>query len=264
MELPKISIIIAVYNSAETLSACMDSVIGQSYQNKELIIIDGGSEDSTVDLIKSYSTQIDFWISEKDEGIYDAWNKGLRKATGEWICFLGSDDTFASPNILKQMIDCVLDKPEVEYITGKALLLFENGDIKRINGQEWNWKLFKRRMGIIVHPSSLHRKSLFEIYGEFDSSYNIAGDYDFLLRPGPDLKTSFLPIIVVNMALSGTSTRNALIAYLESYRAQKSCIYIKKSTAVINLFANLIQYYAGLTRYWIVVRWKKNQRINIL
>ena len=92
--LPLITIIIAVFNGAKTLQQCIDSVAQQSYPNKELIIIDGGSKDGTLDLLKANSEKIDYWVSETDNGIYNAWNKGLAQANGDWICFLGADDFF--------------------------------------------------------------------------------------------------------------------------------------------------------------------------
>ena len=89
---PLVSIIIAVYNGANTLQDCLDSIKQQTYQNIELIIIDGGSTDATIDVLNEYDAQISYWISEPDDGIYNAWNKGVVQAKGEWICFLGADE----------------------------------------------------------------------------------------------------------------------------------------------------------------------------
>ncbi|MEQ1667696.1 MAG: glycosyltransferase [Sulfuriferula sp.] len=88
---PLISIIIAVYNGKATLQQCIDSVVQQTYSNKELIIIDGGSKDGTVELLEENRNKFSYWESEPDRGIYNAWNKGLTQAKGEWICFLGAD-----------------------------------------------------------------------------------------------------------------------------------------------------------------------------
>ena len=90
--LPKVSIIIVTYNASNTLQRCLDSVFKQEYPNLELVIIDGESNDNTVEIIKANKEKIHFWTSEKDEGIYDAMNKGLEKITGEWVYFLGADD----------------------------------------------------------------------------------------------------------------------------------------------------------------------------
>ena len=99
---PLISIIVAVFNGKETLQQCIDSVAQQTYQNKELIVIDGGSNDGTLDLLNQNSSRLT-WLSEPDSGVYSAWNKGLARAKGEWVCFLGADDFLWDANVLEQM-----------------------------------------------------------------------------------------------------------------------------------------------------------------
>ena len=102
---PLITVIVAVFNGAKTLQHCIDSVAHQSYPNKDLIIIDGGSNDGTVDLLKTNYEQIKYWISEPDKGNYNAWNKGLSQAKGDWICFLGADDYFWDAQVLERMAE---------------------------------------------------------------------------------------------------------------------------------------------------------------
>ena len=96
---PKISIIVAVYNSKKTLQRCIDSVFSQTYPHKELIIIDGGSTDGTVDILRANNDKITYWKSEPDNGIYQAWNKALDHAKSDWICFLGADDYLWKPKV---------------------------------------------------------------------------------------------------------------------------------------------------------------------
>ena len=100
---PLFTIIIAVFNGAKTLQQCIDSVAQQSYPNKQLIIIDGGSTDGTVELLQANDQSISYWVSEPDAGIYNAWNKGLKQANGEWICFLGADDYFYQVSLGKRL-----------------------------------------------------------------------------------------------------------------------------------------------------------------
>ena len=254
---PLVSIIIAVYNGADTLEACLKSVIEQTYINKELIIIDGGSVDATVDLIRAYEKHITYWVSEPDRGIYDAWNKGLERSSGEWICFLGSDDSLATCNTLERMVDQINKDTSIEFLSGSARLYYSDGQLKRVKGKSWQWPQFKRNMGGIVHPGSFHSKNLFDCYGKFDTSYQIAGDYDFLLRMGPKLKASFFPEVVVNVGLSGASNKYAVKACLEAYKAHIQCDYINKREAQIYLLLILIKYYAGLIKYGIIIRFRK-------
>ncbi|MBP9970812.1 MAG: glycosyltransferase, partial [Paludibacteraceae bacterium] len=100
----KISIIIATYNASKTLNRCLDSIVSQKNSEVELIIIDGGSTDETLSVINSYSSDIDYVLSEKDNGLYDAWNKGIKAAKGDWIMFLGADDQLLS-NALEKYIE---------------------------------------------------------------------------------------------------------------------------------------------------------------
>jgi glycosyltransferase involved in cell wall biosynthesis len=125
---PLISVIVAIYNGKATLQQCIDSVAQQTYVTKELIIIDGGSTDGTVDLLKANSGQISYWISEPDHGIYNAWNKGLAKAKGEWICFLGADDFFWDAQVLERMAaQLIMIPPDIRVAYSQIMLL--NNDV---------------------------------------------------------------------------------------------------------------------------------------
>src|SRR5690348_14220883 len=97
---PRVSLIIAVYNGASTIVKCLNSVAAQTYGSRELIVIDGGSTDGTVDILRCNADQLSYWISEPDTGVYNAWNKGLARARGEWIAFLGADDYLWTPDAL--------------------------------------------------------------------------------------------------------------------------------------------------------------------
>ncbi|MGB2963490.1 MAG: glycosyltransferase family 2 protein [Anaerolineales bacterium] len=254
---PKISIIIAVYNGSDTMQACIDSVIGQKYTNKELIIIDGGSDDGTIELIRSYDNYIAYWVSEPDRGIYDAWNKGLERSSGEWICFLGSDDSLATCETLSKMVNILIQDKTIDFLSGKARLFNKDGKLKRIKGLPWQWSQFKRFMGVIVHPGALHCIRLFNYYGKFDTNYQIAGDYEFLLRAGPELNAKFIPEIVVNMSISGSSSRFPFKTCYEAFIIQKKSKYIGLFDAYINLIFILIKYYAGKIKYdlfWFLLK----------
>jgi glycosyltransferase involved in cell wall biosynthesis len=181
---PLISIIVATYEAKNTLCRCLESIFNQNYSNVELIVIDGGSTDGTVEIIKSYSEKISYWISEPDTGIYNAWNKGLDHASGEWICFLGADDYLWSSDVLERMSPHLTGAyPEFRLVYGKVILV--NADNQAIGtiGQQWQdvRRRFRQLMSV-PHPGLMHHRSIFRTHGRFDEGFRIAGDYEMLLR----------------------------------------------------------------------------------
>ena len=195
---PLISIIVAVFNGKATLQQCIDSVAQQTWPNRELIVIDGGSNDGTVELLNANREKIAYWISEPDRGIFNAWNKGLAQANGEWICFLGADDHLWDARVLERMA-AQLERipPGIRVAYGQIMMLSAEGQQLYAVGAPWQeaGESFKQYMSI-PHPAVMHRKSLFERHGKFDESFHIAGDYEFLLR---ELKTGvavFIPDIM--------------------------------------------------------------------
>lgn len=223
---PLISTIIAVYNGSETLQQCLDSVTQQTYKNTELIVIDGGSTDGTVDLLTANQENIAYWISEPDRGIYNAWNKALTQARGDWICFLGADDFFWNERVLAQMSE-QLQKlpPSIRVAYGQVMLLSAAG--KAIYPVGESWRKIKRRFGNVMcipHQGVMHRRSLFEERGAFDETYRIAGDYELLLRELKMADAMFIPdLITTGMRQGGISSNpaNNLIAMREIRRAQR-------------------------------------------
>jgi len=178
----KISIIIATWNAEKTLKRCLDSIVCQLTNDCELIIIDGDSKDSTNQIINSYNEYITYSVSERDNGIYDAWNKAIIEAKGEWLMFLGADDMlkpdFVSTYTKFLEIENVYD---VDIISAKALLVDNDGKYLTTMGEPYSWDVFKYRMNI-SHGSTLHRRTLFDELGLFDTNIKICADYDFLLR----------------------------------------------------------------------------------
>lgn len=203
---PTFSIILACFNAAKTIEKCFDSIRLQPREEFQLIVIDGGSEDNTATLIESNKDIIDAWISEPDEGIYDAWNKGLKHAAGEWILFVGADD-YLLPHALKTYKDFIIgnDVSGVYYISSKAQIVSAQGERRRVFGWPWEWKVFRNKH-VVAHPGSLHHRSLFERFGAYDTSYQIAGDYELLLRPKEKLNARFLNKITVEITEGGMST----------------------------------------------------------
>jgi len=221
-----ISVIVAVFNAVDTLQQCIDSVARQTYANIELIIIDGGSKDGTVDLLMANSEQINYWISEPDSGIYNAWNKGLSRAKGEWICFLGADDYFWDAQVLDRMASKLATIPtDIRVAYGQIMLLNNDGGKLYPIGEPWNEvkERFKQVM-CIPHPGLMHRRSLFEQHGNFDESFRIGGDYELLLRELKTAEAIFVPdIIMIGMRQGGLSSSpsNSIESMWDIRRAQR-------------------------------------------
>ncbi|MGZ4975872.1 MAG: glycosyltransferase family 2 protein [Methylobacter sp.] len=223
---PLISIIIAVFNCAKTLQQCIDSVAQQTYANKELIIIDGGSKDGTVDVLESNGDKLGYWLSEPDNGIYNAWNKGLSQAKGEWICFLGADDFFWDAQVLERMAAQLATVPaDIRVAYGQIMLLNNDGKNLYPIGEPWQGvkERFKQVMSI-PHPGLMHRRGLFEQHGNFDESFRIGGDYELLLRELKAANAVFVPgLIMVGMRQGGLSSSpaNSVESMWDIRRAQK-------------------------------------------
>jgi len=223
---PLLTVIVAVFNGAATLQQCIDSVAQQTYPNKELIIIDGGSRDGTVDLLEANREQIRYWISEPDRGIYNAWNKGLARAKGEWICFLGADDYFWDARVLERLAG-QLEKlpPDIRVAYGQIMMVNSDGTSLYPVGEPWEKIRGRfRQVMCIPHQGAMHRRSLFEQHGQFDESFRITGDYELLLRELKVTNAFFMPdVITVAMRQGGISSApaNSLLLLREVRRAQR-------------------------------------------
>jgi len=223
---PLVTVIVAVFNAGKTLQQCIDSVTSQTYAHTQLIIIDGGSTDNTLEVIKQNSAKINYSVSEKDRGIYDAWNKGLTQAQGQWVCFLGADDYLYDSQVIEKMMGLIADLPaDIQIAYGQVALVDDAGSEQALLGQEWSEikQQFKHIM-CIPHPAVFHRRTLFEQSGNFNDRFKIAGDYEMLLRA---LKNgdafSLMGLIVVAMRVGGISSkpRNAIDSFKEMRLAQK-------------------------------------------
>lgn len=223
---PIVSVIVAVLDAAKTLERCIHSFAKQTYLNKELIIIDGGSKDGSIELLKANQNIISHWISESDNGVYSAWNKGLSHANGEWICFVGADDYFWDEYVLERMAaELIIVHEDIRVVYGKIMLLNAKGDPLYLIGEPWIdvKERFKQLMSI-PHPCLMHRRSLFQQHGVFDESFRIGGDYELLLRELKFADAIFIPnMISIGMRQGGLSSTpsNALRSIMEARRAQK-------------------------------------------
>ena len=205
---PRVSIVIATWNAARTLERCIQSIRQQSFQEWELLIADGNSVDGTQEIIGTHHDIVAWWGSREDDGIYEAWNRGLERARGEYVCFLGADDAWASTTSLHTVFDAV---GESAYDLVTAVGQFQNSETGKSFrfGSAWNYRKLGRRM-VVCHPGMLHRRSLFEEYGMFDTQYRIAGDLEFLLRLPDNVRTLHVDTVTVNVEDAGVSRRNVL------------------------------------------------------
>ncbi|WP_228853135.1 glycosyltransferase family 2 protein [Aegicerativicinus sediminis] len=232
MKEPSLSVICASFNSGKTIEQTLNSILSQTDQNFEFIVIDNNSEDGTKEILKAYQTNfenslIDYkWLSEADNGVYEAWNKGLRMAKGNWISFIGSDDCYNPEAIFsysKKIRFLGEKKPDIIYSNVEVV---DNENVRKIIEGEWKWSVFKRYMNI-AHVGSFHNRTYFKQYGLFDESYKICGDYELLLRKKNRLNTLHIPIVLAQMGSQGLSNNRVFEVFKESWKA-------KKTTAGIN------------------------------
>ena len=179
---PKLSVITPSFNQAAFLERTILSVLNQNYPNLEYIIIDGGSNDGSVEIIKKYEKYLHFWVSEKDNGQVDAINKGLLRATGEWLSFQNSDDIYA-PNALATVATEIAKSGSADILYGHIVMIDEHDAII----EQLKTVPFCRQCqvaeGMQIHNQSLFfKRSLIERFGLFDTAYQFAFDYEFITR----------------------------------------------------------------------------------
>lgn len=205
----KISIITIVYNRKNCIADCIQSVLEQTYPNIEHLIIDGGSTDGTQEEIEKYRDKLAFYISEKDEGVFDAYNKGIQNATGDIVGILNSDDLFYAPDTIQKIADA--------FISSRADLVYANGlfvdqeDVSKVK-RLYPSKPFRKRYlnfgWIPLHTTIFVRKEVILKNGLYKCGYKIASDYEISLRwfKNDNIKKFFLNEWVVKMRLGGLST----------------------------------------------------------
>ena len=177
----KISIITVCFNSAKTLENTIISVSNQTYSNIEYIIIDGNSSDSTVEIIKRHNNVISKWISEPDNGLYDAMNKGIQISTGDLIGIVNSDDVFNSHTVVAEIVEFHKTN-SIEASIGNIVQQNASGKVVRFYSSA-NWKPEKLKFGLMPpHPSIFFKRILFEKYGNYLLNFKIGGDYELITR----------------------------------------------------------------------------------
>ena len=236
---PIVSIIIATYNAAALLPKTLASLRSIALFPFELLIADGGSTDETVSIIDQNKDMIAWFQTEPDQGVYDAWNKALKHARSPWIAFLGAGDTYM-PEALGKYAAAARLNPDANYIAADQWQVLPDGQQLRRKGAPWVWSAFKNRM-TITHVGNWHAKKAFEQYGDFDTSYTIAGDYEWLLRAGEKLKVVYISLPLVQMLVGGMSDRN--------WNVIRETIHAQKHTARLSSI--------HLCKNWIIAAMRK-------
>lgn len=208
----KISIITVTYNCEETIETTILSVLNQSYENIEYIIIDGSSKDNTIKIINKYDDKINKFISEPDKGIYDALNKGIKLASGEFISILHSGDIFVSENTIKNLVQEIKQFQGIDIFYSNIYFINNLSDKKKVRfySSKYFTKILFRFGFMPAHTSTIIRTSLFEKHGYYNINYDIAGDFDLLLKYIliNNLNCQYLEFNYEMMLIGGKSTKN--------------------------------------------------------
>lgn len=243
----KISIITSVYNNRETIRDAIESVLSQTYDNIEYIIVDGGSNDGTVEIVQSYGERITKFVSERDRGIYDGLNKGVSLATGDVIAFLHSDDVYTSNDIIA-LVAKEFAKGDVDGVYGDLIYTPKNDTSKVL--RYWKSKDFEtgllKKGWMPAHPTLFLKRSVYEKFGEFDLSFKIAADYDFMLRVlSGGIKVSYIPQVFYKMRVGGESNKslkNIMLKSQEDLKALKKNNIGGIPTLVVKNLSKIVQF----------------------
>jgi glycosyltransferase involved in cell wall biosynthesis len=218
---PLISIITVCYNADRTIERTIESVLGQSYNNIEYIIIDGNSSDGTVEIIKNYEKRIAYWVSEKDEGIYYAINKGLTMAHGEYIGILNSDDWYEL-NAIETIVEYLSNNRNIEIIDG-VMRTYKDDLPQLLIGNYFE----NMERGMPPHPTCFVKNAVYERLGMYDIRYKSAADYEFLLRCKINgIKFLCIPHVLANFSMGGISS--SLVSVIETTKINREYGFISQ------------------------------------
>ena len=218
----KFSIITISLNSEKDIEDAIVSVANQTYKNKEHIIIDGGSQDSTVDIIKKYSEYLSYWASEPDSGIADAFNKGIEQATGDYVLFINSDDFLINNKALESIYNSIQD--QADYYIFRVVSVYPDKTQKLMPNRNFGLSTYFK-MGS-CHQGHVISRRLFKKYGAYDNSFKIGMDYDFVLRVmSKRVESRSVDVPISCMGQAGISSRKDWVGlkrrFMDERRAHK-------------------------------------------
>lgn len=211
---PLLTIVTVVFNNIKTLERTIQSVLSQTYKNIEYIIIDGGSTDGTLEIIKKYADRLAYWVSESDKGTYDAMNKGIRLAKGKWIHILNSDDYYVNNKVLERVVPNLKDPNKYFYyfsmwledIAGRKIYKYKYSWLR-------HWLLYYS--AYLPHPTMFVAKEQYYKAGLFDLNFKIAADHDLILRLCKEYVPKFIDLPVTVMQLGGFSSLSQKETFLD-------------------------------------------------
>jgi glycosyltransferase involved in cell wall biosynthesis len=233
----KVSIITVCFNSEKTIRDTIESVLSQDYPLIEYIIIDALSQDKTMNIVSEYNSKIATVISEPDQGIYDAMNKGIKLATGNVIGILNSDDLFENPSVITEVVNCFKSEPNASLVFGDVVFVEPSNtqNITRFYSAE-KFRSWKLRFGWMPpHPATFFKRAAYEQVGLYSIDYKISADYELFVRMLMVHKLSYTRInkVLVRMRAGGISTAGIKSSLLLNTEIVKAC---KKNGVYTNLF----------------------------
>jgi len=241
----KVSIITVALNNAEYIEACIKSVINQDYKDIEYIVIDGGSTDGTIDIIKKYEDKINLWISESDRGIYDAINKGINMSSGDIIGILHSDDLYIDEHVIGNIVrefsndvDSVYaDMVYIERNNPEKVVRYYDSSVFQVSKFAYGW--------MPAHPTCFIKKNVYAKYGLYKTDFIIAADYELLVRfyAKQMVSYSYFPKVIVKMRSGGLSTRNFRSNIILNREIVRAC---RENGIETNIFKVYSKYFVKL------------------
>lgn len=216
---PKFSIITVTYNAEATVEDTIQSVIAQTYRHIEYIVIDGASKDRTLSIVEKYRNSITHLVSEPDKGLYDAMNKGIRLATGDYLCFLNAGDSFHEDDTLQQMVHTLKGGELPDVLYGETALVDHEGHflrMRRLSAPEvLTWKSFRQGM-LVCHQAFFAKRSLVEGY---DPAYRFSADFDWCIRVMKKARTlQNTHLLIIDYLQEGMTTQNRKASLKERFR----------------------------------------------
>ena len=255
----KISIVTVIYNNVETIADTIDSVLNQKYPNIDYWIIDGQSTDGTMDIVREYEPLFGgrlHYISERDNGIYDAMNKGIRLCSGDIVGILNSDDYFTSNDVVGKIVEAFNADEALEAVYGDVHFIHSDEPHKVV--RYYSSALFRPfwlRFGFMpAHPSFYVRKDVYEKYGGYALDYKIAADYDMMVRlfMKGHIRAKYIKMDFVTMRIGGVSTKNVKNRILIAREDVKAC---RKYGVYTNIFFISLKYFYKIFGFLRFDKW---------